>query len=58
MGDLMNIIELMNEKHYAVPEDLTISDLKELGECVTENMSIGALLESIEILYDEALEEL
>ena len=36
----------------------TISDLKELGECVTENMSIGALLESIEILYDEALEEL
>ena len=52
-----NCIELMNEKHYIHYGDITISDLKELGECVTDNMSIGALLECAEILYDEAMEE-
>ena len=54
----MNIIDLMNEKHYIHVGDITISDLKELGECVTDNMSLGALLECAEILYDEAVEEL
>ena len=53
----MNIIELMNEKHYIHYGDITISDLKELGECVTDNMSIGALLECAEILYNEAMEK-
>ncbi|WP_296874591.1 hypothetical protein [uncultured Methanobrevibacter sp.] len=53
----MNIIDLMNKKHYDVPEDVTISDLKELGECISDDMSIGALLECIENLYNESLEE-
>ena len=53
----MNIIDLMAEKHYIAPEDLTISDLKQLGECITEDMSVGALLECVEILYDEAVEK-
>ncbi len=53
----MNIVDLMNEKHYAVPEDITISDLRELGECITDNMSIGSLLGCIEVLYDEAMRD-
>ena len=53
----MNIIDLMNEKHYIHYGDVTISDLRELGECVTDNMSIGTLLECAEILYNEAVEK-
>lgn len=53
----MNIIELMKEKHYDIPEDITISDLRELGECITDNMSVGGILGCIEVLYEEALGE-
>ena len=50
----MNITELMDEKNYTSFEDLTINDLKELGECITDDMSIGIIFEYAEILYDEA----
>ena len=51
----MDIMELMDKKHYCSTQDITIADLKELGECITDNMSIGALLECVEILYNEAI---
>lgn len=54
----MNILDLMSEKHYCTTADITISDLKQLGECITDDMSIGALQECIDILYDEAVEEI
>ena len=32
--------------------DLTIADLKKAGECITDDMSIGVLMEIAEILVN------
>lgn len=50
----MNIHELIKNKKYASPYDLTLDDLKTLGELITDDMSIGAINEIIEILYNES----
>ena len=52
----MNIVELMKEKGYIHFGDVTIADLKNLGECITDDMSIGEIMECAEILYEEANE--
>ena len=50
----MNAMEkLMQKKNYAHYADVTLNDLKELGECINADMSIGCLLEIAEILYNE-----
>ena len=47
----------MDKKHYFTTDDISISDLKELGECITDDMSIGALQECIDNLIDETVEK-
>ena len=32
--------------------DLTIADLKAMGECITDDMSIGVLMEICELRYN------
>lgn len=51
---MVSIKELMNAKGYAHYGDVTLNELRELGECVNADMSLGALLEIAEILYEEA----
>ena len=55
----MNILELMEKKGYHSIYDLTIPDLIELGELFksdAEVMSIGALMELVEVLNEDAVE--
>ena len=55
----MNILELMENNGYHSIYDLTIPDLIELGELFksdAEVMSIGALMELVENLEEDAIE--
>ena len=47
----MDIHMLMKNKKYISPYDLTLEDLKTLGEIITDDMSIGVINEIIENLY-------
>lgn len=49
----MDIHELIQNKKYESPYDLTLNDLKNLGEVITDDMSVGVIIEIIEILYNE-----
>lgn len=54
----MDIHELMKRKHYDHEQDVTLADLKELGQVITDDMCVGELLGIVEVLYyGEEIEE-
>ena len=52
----MDVYELMENKNYISSDDLTLKDLKELGEIITEDMSIGIINSIIDALFLDDVE--
>lgn len=48
--------ELMENKNYISSDDLTLKDLKELGEIITGDMSIGVINSIIDTLFLDDVE--